>query len=135
MILHKLTAAAFSFATLLAPAVAGVAPPVIQATASAPIAVSSATTTQVIALSSLRTYITGWDFMSAGAGTVQLEYGTGTNCGTVVGTLTGAYPVAANAGLSRGSLGPALIVPAGNAVCVVTTTSATAQGSIAYAQY
>lgn len=111
-------------------------PPVIQASASNPIAISSATTTQVIsALSGAKTYITGFDFISAGTGTVQFEYGTGTNCSTVAGTLTGAYPMAANFGISKGGIGPELIVPAGNAVCVVTTTGATAQGSIAYAQY
>lgn len=110
---------------------------IIQGDNSAPIAISSATTTQVVALSSgKKTYITGWDVVAAGAGTVQLEYGTGTNCATVVGTLTGAYPLAANGGLVRPSgLGPALIVPASDEVCVVTTASATAQGSITYTQF
>jgi len=135
MLFHKLTIAAAALCALAAPAVAGVAPPVIQATASAPIAISTATTTQIIALSTLKTYITGWEFISAGSGTVQLEYGTGTACGTVAGTLTGAYPVSAGTGLSRGGIGPVIVVPAGNEVCVVTTSSATAQGSIAYAQY
>lgn len=129
--------AAPSGATLAGAVASGSLTGIIQGDTSAPIAISSATTTQVIALSSgKKTYIMGWDVVSAGAGTVQLEYGTGTNCGTVVGTLTGAYPLAANGGIVKPSgLGPALIVPASDEVCVVTTSSATAQGSITYTQF
>jgi hypothetical protein len=110
---------------------------IIQANASLPINITTATTTQVIALISGRaTYITAFDLVSAGAGTAQLEYGTGTNCSTVVGTLTGAYPFAAGGGrASGGGLGPMLIVPASDEVCVVTTSSATAQGFISFAQF
>jgi hypothetical protein len=110
---------------------------IIQADSSASISVSSTTTAQIIPLSSgKKTYITGFDIISGGTGTVQLEYGTGANCTTVVGTLTGAYPLTAYTGLVRtNGLGPALVVPPNDEVCVVTTASATAQGSISYTQF
>ena len=57
--------------------------PLIQATASAAITSTSATTTQIIAHSgSTKTYITHYELVVSGAGTVNFISGTGGTCGT-----------------------------------------------------
>ena len=111
---------------------------IVQSTASAAVNVSTTSTTQIIALSgSTSIYITGYDITSAGAGTITFKAGTGSNCASNTTSLSGAMTVAANQEIGpRGSgWGPALIAPAGYAVCITTASSATAQGSVAYAQF
>lgn len=110
---------------------------VTQASASVPIGISTATTTQLVALASGQViHVTSWDVVAGGAGTFRLVYGTGTNCGTGTTNLTGAYPLIANAGLSKGGgLGPILVVPAGNALCAVTSAAVTMDGSLSYTQF
>ena len=101
-------------------------------TASVPIAVSTAGTVQLVAaVSGKAIYVTDWDVVAGGTGTFQLEYGTGTNCATGTTTLTGAYPAAAQFG--RAGVGH-LFIPAGNALCIVTTGAAGSQGFVAYVQ-
>jgi hypothetical protein len=101
-------------------------------TASVPIAVSTAGTVQLVAaLPGKAIYVTDWDVVAGGTGTFQLEYGTGTNCATGMTALTGTYPAAAQFG--RAGVGH-LFIPAGNALCVVTTGAAGSQGFVAYAQ-
>lgn len=109
----------------------------IQADASVKIDVSTATTTQLVALaSSQRIYITSWDVIAAGTGTIKLVYGTGSNCGTGTTDLTGAYSLVAQAGLAKGNgLGPVLVVPASNALCVTTSAAVGMQGSVSYTQF
>ena len=116
--------------------------PLIQATASVPITFTAAGgPTQIIAASgSTKVYITHWDVVLSGAGTIALVTGTGTNCGTGTAYLTGAasHPLsfAANGGISAGSgLGPILVTGAGGEVCAITTGSVDSSGSIAYAQF
>src|SRR5665213_1541270 len=94
---------------------------VVGATASVPISVSTATTTQLVALAAGKAItVSAWDIIAAAADTVTLEYGTGSNCGSGTTALTGAYPLAANGGLAKGSgVAPILFVPAGNALCIV----------------
>lgn len=108
-----------------------------QATASVPINVSTATTTQLVALSSGKViYVSAWDVEVAGADNITLEYGTGTACATGTTVLTGAYNFAANGGISKGSgIAPVLFVPASNALCIVTSAAVQASGSVAYAQF
>src|ERR1700690_4401753 len=78
--------------------------PGIQASASVPINVAAATTTQLVALvAGQAIYVTSWDAMAAGTNNVTLVYGTGTACGTAQVTLTGAYPFIAQAGISKGN--------------------------------
>jgi hypothetical protein len=71
------------------------------------------------------------------AGSTDIVYGTGANCGTGTTTLTGPYtlPAAAVAPISNnlGNTG-ALITPTGQAVCIRTVTS-TANGFITWSQY
>ena len=101
-------------------------------TASVPIAVSVAGTMQLVAgVSGQAIYVTDWDVVAGGTGTFYLEYGTGSSCGTGTMALTGKYPAAAQFG--RAGVGH-LFVPAGNALCIVTTGAAASQGFVAYVQ-
>jgi hypothetical protein len=111
--------------------------PGVQADKSAPINISTAVTTQLVAASGLRPiYVTHFDVIAGGTGNITFEYGTGTNCGTGTTALTGAYPLVAQAGISAGNgLGPVLAVPPGNALCVLTSAVVQMSGSVAYAQF
>jgi hypothetical protein len=108
-----------------------------QATASAAINVSTATATQLVALSSGKSiYVSAYSVVVAAADNVTLEYGTGTNCAAGATVLTGAMSFAANGGISVGSgVAPVLVVPASNALCIVTSAAVQASGSVSYAQF
>lgn len=110
---------------------------VSQANATAAINVSTATTTQLVALSSGQViHVTAASVISAGTGNITFVYGTGTACGTGTTSITGAYPLIANSGLSIGSgLGPVFVVPAGNALCVTTSAAVQMSGHVAYTQF
>ncbi len=110
----------------------------IQADSSVAIKVSTATTTQLVPLSGgKKIYVTAYNAFAAGSGAITLEYGTGTNCGTGTTALTGTYNLtAAQSSISTGGgLGPVLVVPAGNALCVLTTAAVPISGSVAYTQF
>jgi hypothetical protein len=63
---------------------------------------------------------------------VTYTYGTGTNCGTDTGSLTGAMTFAAGQEINMGNgVGPVMIVPPGNDLCVTIATAA-APGSLVY---
>lgn len=111
--------------------------PAIQASASIPINIAAATTTQLVALSgTTNIFVTSWDVISGGTGNFTLVYGTGTNCGTGTTSLTGPYPLTAQAGISKGDgQGIVLIVPRGNALCATTSTSVQMSGAVSYAQF
>ena len=104
---------------------------------SVPISISTATTTQLVALSgSTKIYVTAWDVIAAGTGNIQLEYGTGTNCGTGTTALTGSYNLTAQAGIAKGNgLAAVLVVPAGNALCALTSAAVGMYGSVSYTQF
>lgn len=104
--------------------------------ASIPINISTATTTQLVALSAGKSiYVTAWDVISGGIGNLTLEYGTGSNCGTGTTALTGPYGLSAQAGISKGDgLGTVLIVPSGNALCALTSAAVQMSGSLTYTQ-
>lgn len=110
---------------------------ITQAGGSVPINISSATTTQLVAASgSLMIQVTSWDVVAGGNGTITLEYGTGSNCGTGTHALTGPYSFIANSGIAKGNgLGPVLFVPAGNALCALTSASVQMSGSLSYSQF
>lgn len=109
----------------------------IQADGSVKIDVSTATTTQLVALSSgKKIYITHWDVISAGVGNIKLVYGTGAACGTGTTDLTGYYNLAGQAGISAGGgLGPVLVVPASNALCATTSAAVQMSGAVSYTQF
>jgi hypothetical protein len=101
-------------------------------TASVPISVSAAGTMELVpAVSGKAIYVTDWDVVAGGIGTFQLEYGTGTNCAAGTTPLTGTYPATAQFG--RAGVGH-LFIPAGSALCIVTTGAAASQGFVAYVQ-
>jgi hypothetical protein len=110
---------------------------IVQAGASAPINISSATTTQLVAAVSGKTiYVTAWDVIAAGNGNITLEYGAGSNCGTGTTALTGNYSLAAQFGIAKGNgLGPVLVVPASNALCALTSAAVQMSGSVSYTQF
>ena len=76
----------------------------VQASSSTAINIASATTTQLVAgVSGQKIYVTAWDVMAGGSGTITLEYGTQTTspCDTGTTLLTGPYPLIAQAGLRQ----------------------------------
>lgn len=105
------------------------------ASASKAVNISSATTTQIIPVSTGNPLlITSIDFVAAGIDSVTLEYGTGSNCGTGTTALTGAYPLTAQTGLAKGTgVGTILFVPVNNALCILTSGNVQLSGSISYA--
>ena len=109
----------------------------IQADGSVKIDISTATTTQLVALSSSKKiYVTHWDVISAGAGNIKLVYGTGSACGTGTTDLTGSYTLTGQAGISAGGgLGPVLVVPASNALCATTSAAVQMSGAVSYTQF
>lgn len=111
--------------------------PAVQSARSVAINVNTATTTQLVALSSGKAiYITAWNVVAGGTGNITLVYGTGTNCGTGTTSLTGAYNLTAQSTLSHGAgIGAVLVVPRGNALCVTTSAAVQMSGSVAYAQF
>lgn len=100
------------------------------------ISVSSATTTQIIAaVTGKAIYVSNWTLVTSAADNITWEYGTGTNCGTNTATLTGAMPFGTNTAFNAGSgTGPVLVTPLSTALCIVTSTTATAAGSVGYTQ-
>jgi hypothetical protein len=102
-----------------------------------PIAVTTATTTRLITGATNESiYVTSWDVLAAGSGTIQLIGGTGATCGTATVNLTGAYPLAANVGLTKGTgNGAVLVVPSGDSLCAITSAAVNYEGSMSYAQF
>ena len=98
------------------------------------VAVSGVTTlAQQVALSAgKQIYVCQFTASVGTTGTVQLEYGTGTNCGTGTTALTGAVNVAANTPVSIGWGGAVVTTPASNALCLVASQAAA--GVISYVQ-
>lgn len=107
----------------------------IQTSLSKPIDIATNATTQLVPLDANKTiYVTHFDVMAGGTGNFRLVYGTGTNCGTGQGNLTGAYPLTAQAGLAPGNgTGAILVLPKGNALCAVTD-NIQYSGSVSYVQ-
>jgi hypothetical protein len=67
---------------------------------------------------------------------MTFEYGTGTACATGTTVLTGPYNLTAQAGIAKGSgLGPVLVVPVGDALCVLTSAAVQMSGSVSYTQF
>lgn len=110
---------------------------IIQADNSAPVNISTATTTQIVGLvSGKKIYVLNYALIAGAADNVTFEYGTGTNCATGTTALSGALPIAANGGATDGGgLGPILIVPAGNALCILTSAAVQLSGHLAYTQF
>lgn len=111
--------------------------PAVAASNAAIIAVSSNTTSELVALvAGKRIYVTSWDLISSAAGTFKFVYGTGTNCGTGTTDLTGTYTVGTSTVFTKGNgLGMLLVVPVSNALCYTSGASIAAQGTVSYVQF
>lgn len=101
-----------------------------------PISVSTATTTQLVALSgTTQIRVTSLSLIAGGTGNATFVYGTGSNCATGLTSLTGAYNLTAQSGLALGAgLGNVLIAPAGQALCITTSAAVQMSGHVTYAQ-
>lgn len=110
---------------------------VVQTTASVPINVATATTVELVGkVTGQQIYVTAWDVEVAGADTVTLVIGAGTNCATGQTPLTGPYTLATSGAVNKGSgLGPVIVVPLGKALCITTSAAVQASGSVSYAQF
>lgn len=110
--------------------------PLAQGATTAPLNVSTAATTQLVALSAGKvTYVTHLNVVAGGTGNITFVTGTGVNCGTGQSALSGAYNLTAQAGLSAGGgLGAVMIVPAGQALCVTTSAAVQMSGFVTFVQ-
>lgn len=92
---------------------------------------------QLVALLAGRSiYVCGLHWISTSALSVNVTYGTGTNCGTGNTILEGAQAVAANGGLVIPvSPVPKWIVPAGQALCINLSAATQVSGSVTYGQF
>lgn len=110
---------------------------IIQGDTTAKIDVSTATTTQLVALSgSTKVYVTSLSIIAGGTGNIKFVYGTGSSCGTGTTDLTANYNLTAQSGLALGAgLGPVLVVPASQALCVTTSAAVQMSGHVTYTQF
>jgi len=104
---------------------------------SALLSVSTATTTQIVALSGTKSvYVCGYVINGGGATTVKFVYGTGTACATGQVSLTPAFTLASGTNVSLGGgLGYVMKAPSGNALCATTSAAVAANIHIAYTQF
>lgn len=103
---------------------------------SIPLTFSAATAlTQQIALASGKAiYVCGIAFVTPATSTLQLEYGTGTNCGTGTTALSGVYQ--ASSTVITGASNTLMVTPVGQALCAVTTgATGQANGWLSYVQF
>jgi hypothetical protein len=101
------------------------------------IAMSTATTSQIVALVSGKAiYVCGFVIGGGGATTAKVVYGTGTNCATGQVSLTPAFTLASATTVNLGGgLGYVMKAPSGNALCVTNSAAVTANVFIAYTQF
>lgn len=95
--------------------------------------VGAATTTQIVgapAQAGLRVHLCQITASLAGTTpTFKLVYGTGTNCATGQGDLTGAFAPTSGSLVTMGYGDDMIVAPAGNAICGTTTgTGSSLQG-------
>lgn len=99
---------------------------------SVPVGISTATTTQLVALVAGQTIFPCEISVVIGASTtVVLEYGTGSNCGTGTTTLSGVVPAST---YYVGFGGTFVNVPVANAVCILSTGTGGINGTFTYVQ-
>ena len=101
-----------------------------------PINISTATTTQLVALSAGKgIYVTHWDVIAGGTGNGTWVYGDDANCVTNQVALTGPYNLAAQVGGSFGDgVGAVLVIPRGKALCFISSAAVQYSGSFTYIQ-
>lgn len=104
---------------------------------SALLTVSTATTTQIVALAAAKSiYICSLTINGAGSTTGKLVSGTGTNCGTGQANLTPAFSLAAGSTVTAGSgLGYVVKTASGAAVCVTNSAAVGVNVLVSYTQF
>ena len=104
---------------------------------SALLTVSTAVTTQIVALSGTKSiYICSLVINGAGATTGKLVVGTGTNCAVGLVSLTPAFSLVAGSVVSAGAaLGYVLKAAAGTAVCVTNSAAVSVNVLLSYTQF
>ena len=110
---------------------------VVGCDSSAQLTVSTATTTQMVALVAAKSiYVCGFVINGAGATTAKLVYGTGTNCATGLVSLTPAFTLATGSNVAFGSgLGYVTKTIAANALCVTNSAAVAANVLVSYTQF
>lgn len=107
--------------------------------ASVPITVSTQTTQQLVAAptqSNQAIVVTSAFVIAAGTTNVQFVYGTGTNCGTGQGNVSGNLQLTAQVGFFGGNgSGVIWVLPKNTALCVVNSQAIAIPGSVSYAQF
>jgi hypothetical protein len=99
---------------------------------------STATTTQIVALSgSTVVYVCSYAVMAGGTANVKLVRGTGTNCATGQAAITPNFPLVAQAGINRVAGGGNVVTKgnAGDAVCATSSAAVTVVVEVSYAQF
>jgi hypothetical protein len=108
----------------------------VAAKASVAVSITTATTTQLVALSTgKKVYVCGFAATFGASSTLALEYGTGTACATGTTALTGVFTPATGGTVVTGN-GSATVTggPAGNALCALTTGTGGIFGLLTYVQ-
>ncbi len=110
---------------------------VVGCDSSAQLTVSTATTTQIVALVAAKSiYICGFVINGAGATTAKLVYGTGTNCATGQVSLTPAFTLATGSNVTYGNgLGYVTKTIAANALCLTNSAAVAANVLVSYTQF
>lgn len=99
------------------------------------VAISTATTTQLVALSAGKTvYVCGFAASIGATTTVQFEYGTGSSCGTGTTALTGVYAPSTGSVLSISGEGTKISTITSNALCALSTGTGGINGVLSYVQ-
>jgi hypothetical protein len=99
------------------------------------VSISTATTTQLVALSAgKKVYVCGFTASFGATTTLGFEYGTGSTCGTGTTALTGVFVPATGAVLALTADGTDFATIASNALCGVSTGTGGIQGVLSYVQ-
>lgn len=98
---------------------------------------TTATTTEIVALTSGRKVrVCSYAVEAAGATTATWKYGTGSNCGTGTTSLGAGWEFTAQTGMARGAgLGEILQTIASNALCLTNSAAVNLHAEISYTVY
>ncbi len=120
----------------LAPAQAQQSVVVPATTAQISVAAGTLSVTKIVSgITNKSIYVTQVSLVPVATAVVTFTYGTGTNCATGTGSITGAMTFAAGQTLNLGNgNGAVFVVPSGNDLCL-TIATAGAPGSLAYSQF
>jgi hypothetical protein len=95
---------------------------------------STAATNEIVALNgSDLIYVCSYKWVTTAANSLNWTRGTGTDCATGTTAIEGAQPFAANGGVAESGGGhPLFVVPAGNALCLVSSVATAHGGRVSY---